>query len=265
MYEYTYVAFGCSSQVSHRRLPHTTPLRLHHSRSSPPSPRPPRNTSQQHKAADNMVLTLRGSAAAGEAVLVAAQYQGVTVVVEEAKVVDSQGNSSVELDTRFGTISSVATCLRYIANLSATTCFGGETPFAKAKVDQWIDFAYNEVLPRRLASAISAKRALLQTLVNMGVRGSLMQRSLRARTKSLMKDLTGLNKVLLSRSFLVTDSVTAADVALASACVQRGVLCGGVRCVVRCAARGDSMHAALHCVLCCVGVVHLLPCGVVTY
>ena len=167
-----------------------------------------------------MALTLRAVDGAGDAVLVAAQYQNVTVVVEETKVVDSLGNTTVELETRQGSLRSVATCLRYIANLSAATSFGGSTPFTKAKVDQWIDFAFNEILPRRLASSISAKRPMLQTLVNIGIRGSVIQRSLRARCKNLIADLSGLNDILLTRSFLIGNSVSAADVAVASAYVN---------------------------------------------
>ncbi len=39
------------------------------------------------------------------------------------------------------------------------------------------------------------------------------QLSLRPRAKALLKDLKGLNELLLSRSFLVGDAITAADVA----------------------------------------------------
>ena len=168
-----------------------------------------------------MVLTLRGTSATALPVLVAARYQGIGLALDErTPVVDSLGNASLELETQQGSIRSAGACLRYVSNLSASTNFGGATPFQRAQIDSWIDWAFNELLPRRLASAVADKRELLQTLVNIGVRGSPIQTSLRARAKTLLADLAGLNTLLLSRSFLVGNSVTAADVAVASWCVR---------------------------------------------
>ena len=161
-----------------------------------------------------MVLTLHGTRTTALPVLVAARFQGVGIALNESTpVVDSQGNATVVLETKHGDIRSVGACLRYVANLSAASAFGGLTAFHRAQIDQWIGWAFNELLPRRLASAIASKREMLQSLVNMGIRGSCIQLSLRARAKTLLEDLKGLNELLLSRSFLVGDAITAADVA----------------------------------------------------
>ena len=59
------------------------------------------------------------------------------------------------------------------------------TAFHRAQIDQLIGWAFNDLLPRRLASATASKREMLQSLVIMGIRGTGMQLSLRARAEEL--------------------------------------------------------------------------------
>ena len=63
--------------------------------------------------------------------------------------------------------------------------FSGLAAFHRARIDQLIGWAFNDLLPRRLASATASKREMLQSLVIMGIRGTCMQLSLRAQAEEL--------------------------------------------------------------------------------
>ena len=100
-----------------------------------------------------------------------------------------QTHSLLQEHTRFTPlVDSRRSCWKQSTATSALwvqSVFSGLAAFHRAQVDQLIGWAFNDLLPRRLASATASKREMLQSLVIMGIRGTGMQLPLRARAEEL--------------------------------------------------------------------------------
>lgn len=86
----------------------------------------------------------------------------------------------------------------------------------KAQVDCWTDVAYQRLLTPKVLAAVGSNRAVLQSLVNMGINHSSFQQ--RARTAvGKLDDLFGqLNDHFQRHTFVVGHTMTMADIALAA-------------------------------------------------
>jgi len=145
--------------------------------------------------------------------LIAAEYGDVNVTVPEefdaaavAKL--SPFGRAPVLETEKGAITSSNAICRYLAAIRPETGLLGDSVFEAAEIDSWVDFASNELdLP-----------ASVWVYPVVGY----MQFSQAAYEKAkadLAASLAALDSHLLTRTFLVTDQVTLADIAVASSLV----------------------------------------------
>merc|ERR1712119_195096 len=91
----------------------------------------------------------------------------------------------------------------YVANAQLK---GGSTPVAQAEVVQWMSFAHNEVLPA----------ACTWVFPTMGIMAFNKNATERAK-EDVKKAMDVLNKALLTKTYLVGERITLADVCVAYA------------------------------------------------
>jgi len=141
-------------------------------------------------------------------VLIAAQYNGVKIEVQVG--VDNKAPEFLEknptgslpiLETESGVIFESNAIARYVVRLNDTAKLYGRSPFEASSIDSWLDFANTEI--RGPSSDI------VPGLLGYG--GYNKQAAEAAKAK-LHKVLTTLDSYLLSRTFLVGESVTLADI-----------------------------------------------------
>ncbi|GMH62720.1 hypothetical protein TL16_g07831 [Triparma laevis f. inornata] len=143
--------------------------------------------------------------------LIAAEYNGMDISVEdwseEAAALSPLGKAPV-LSTPSGVVFESNAIARYIARARADTELLGASFVEQAQVDSWIDFCANEIeLP-----------ASMWTYPVLGY----MPFNLVAYTKAkedLAKGLKTLDTYLLTRTYLVGEKITLADICITSALV----------------------------------------------
>lgn len=146
----------------------------------------------------------------GSKIEIAAQYNnialGVTDVKDGAAVKDMNPMGKVPvLKTADGSIFESNAILRYVARANQASQLLGTNAFESAQVDQWVDFAANEI---DLAAAAWCYPILGFTNYNHPA------------TEKAKTDITNvlsvLDAYLLTRTFLVGNAVTLADIAVAT-------------------------------------------------
>jgi len=145
-------------------------------------------------------------------VLIAAKYAGITVEVvtnvdtKSADFLKKNPTGKVPvLETDKGTISESNAIARYIAREGKPE-FYGKSNIETAQVDQWVDFAASEI---ELA-------AYAWIFPIQGIIPNNMQATKKAQ-EDIKKVLSILDNYLLTRTYLVGNYVTLADVAVATA------------------------------------------------
>lgn len=118
---------------------------------------------------------------------------------------DSKAQSFV-LETQFGPITKTNAILRYLADLSPSHELLGTNSYETSQVDQWIDFSWNEV-EVRLQILLSKPNDVHLT--------NDQKNELDTRVKEeLQTTLRVLENHLESRTFLINEKVTLADISL---------------------------------------------------
>jgi len=144
--------------------------------------------------------------------LIAAEYNGINVTVAEfdASVVKSlspTGKAPV-LQTPNGVIFESNAIARFIAKIRRDTGLTGNGLYEEAAIDSWVDFAANEL---ELPSSVWFYPAL----------GYMpFQKAAYEKAKTdLAAGLETLNSTLLTKTYLVGDQITLADITVASALI----------------------------------------------
>jgi len=144
--------------------------------------------------------------------LIAAEYNGIDVTVADfdAAVVKSlspTGKAPV-LQTPTGVIFESNAIARYLAKIRRDTGLTGNGIYEEAAIDSWVDFAANEL---ELPASVWFYPAL----------GYMpFQKPAYDKAKAdLAKGLETLNSTLLTKTYLVGDQITLADITVASALI----------------------------------------------
>jgi len=144
---------------------------------------------------------------------IAAQYAGVNLDVVDASSKEFKSLSPIGktpvLSTPNGPIFESNAILRYIARLRADSGLYGDSFQDAALVDQWIDFSLNEVEPVRHIWLLPVQ-GILQFNGKAYVEAK----------KELGDALAVLDNHLLHHTFLVSNHVTIADIAIAAALIE---------------------------------------------
>jgi len=146
------------------------------------------------------LLTEAGNPQAWKA-LVAAQYAGVKVDVAETTV-EQHGRLPI-LETPEGTLTEPNSIARHIVRSGKSNLYGNSV-FDSASIDNWIEWAANEV---ELPGAV-------WTLPILGVIPNHAQATTKAKA-DVRRSLETLNKHLQTRTFLVGDRLSLADIVVA--------------------------------------------------
>lgn len=127
------------------------------------------------------------------------------VTVESLQLLDPKAKSFV-LHTQNGPVTNTSAILHYLASLSPALGLLG-TAFETAQIDQWLDYAWNEIEVRL--------QVLISTPASLGVSND-QKTGLDARViGEFAPVLAILESHLESRTFLVSEKVTIADISLA--------------------------------------------------
>lgn len=106
--------------------------------------------------------------------MVAASVAGV-----EADINAADG-AAFTMSTAAGDLSRPYAGFRYIASAGNAGSFLGDGLAAKATVDQWVEFSRNELVGNgEISEFLASDGPMLAALVNMGVRGTSTQKSVR--------------------------------------------------------------------------------------
>jgi elongation factor 1-gamma len=145
---------------------------------------------------------------------IAAKYNGVNVEVPEFNVeTDSKNSEFLKknltgkvpfLETEEGGIFGSNAIARYVAKLGKNKLYGS-TPFDAASVEQWIDFAVSEI---DLAAAVWVYP--IQGVIPNNANATQKAKG------DIRKAMENLNKHLLSRTFLVGNRISLADIVVAT-------------------------------------------------
>jgi len=140
-------------------------------------------------------------------ILVAAKYNGVDLEVPEFNAEDAKKNNPTGrvplLETPEGTIAGAYTVARYVAKLGKNRLYGSSV-FDTASVEQWVDFAASE-LDTPAAVWVFPILGLIPNNANATQKAK----------GDVRKALENLNKHLQTRTFLVGQRVTLADIVVA--------------------------------------------------
>jgi len=147
-----------------------------------------------------MKLTGNPSSYKVQRFLIAAAYAGVEVEVVEGK--------QLSLETKEGSITGAGAIARYGARLGAGLT-GGESSFAQASVDQWVEFGEVTLGVPRDAWVLPVQKVI-------EFNGAAYGNS----KKDMRAALLTLNEYLLNETFLVGNQVTLADIVVATALVD---------------------------------------------
>lgn len=142
--------------------------------------------------------------------LIAAEYNGIDVEVadfnaETLKTLSPTGKAPV-LETPGGVIFESNAIARYLAKIRRDTGLAGDSVYDEAAIDAWVDFAANEV---ELPASIWFYPALGYMPFN--------KEAYEKAKVDLAAALKTLNDYLLTKTYLIGDKVTLADIVVASA------------------------------------------------
>jgi elongation factor 1-gamma len=151
-------------------------------------------------------------------ILIAAKYNGIEIEVPNFNVgVDNKSNDFLSksplgkvpvLETNEGHIFEANAIARYVAKQGANTLYGS-SPFEAGLVEQWIEFAANEIeLPGNVWVFPVLGFIPENPIATQKAKGDVR------------KALEVLNKHLLSRTFLVGNRITLADIVVALSLVR---------------------------------------------
>jgi len=152
-------------------------------------------------------------------ILISAKYANVNVDVEHVNVgVDNKSKEFLAksplgkapvLETSDGALSEPNAIVRYFARVSKSTTFYGSSPFEASEVDQWLDFAAQDI---ELPGSVWVF-PVLGFIPNNAVATQKAKGDVR-------KALEVLNKHLQTRTFLVGQRISIADVTVATALLR---------------------------------------------
>jgi len=140
--------------------------------------------------------------------LIAAQFNGVKIDVHAG--VDNKAPEFLEknptgslptLETESGVIFESNAIARYVVRLNDTAKLYGRSPFESSSIDSWLDFANTEIR--------GPSNDIVPGLLG---HGGFNKPAAEAAKAKLHKVLATLDSYLLSRTFLVGESVTLADI-----------------------------------------------------
>lgn len=142
--------------------------------------------------------------------LIAAEYNGIDVDVAEfdaatVRSLSPTGKAPV-LETPHGTIFESNAIARYLAKIRRDTGLTGNGVYEEAAIDAWVDFAANEL---ELPASVWFYPALGYMPFN--------KEAYEKAKKDLATGLTTLNDYLLTKTYLVGEKITLADITVASA------------------------------------------------
>jgi elongation factor 1-gamma len=151
-------------------------------------------------------------------ILIAAKYNGIDIEVPTFNVgVDNKSNDFLSkspygkvplLETNEGHIFEANAIARYVARQGANTLYGS-SPFDAGLVEQWIEFAATEIeLPGNVWVFPILGFIPDNTIATQKAKGDVR------------KAVDVLNKHLLSRTFLVGNRITLADIVVASSLIR---------------------------------------------
>jgi asparaginyl-tRNA synthetase len=137
-------------------------------------------------------------------ILATSFYAGVELKVTKDTV--NPSSCAFVLSTPQGTINKTNAILRYLAEISPAQALLGENSYETSQVDQWLDYAWNEI-EVRLQILLASPSALGVTIEQ--------KNALVTRVKNEFPDsLSVLENHLESRTFLVNEKITLADISL---------------------------------------------------
>ena len=144
--------------------------------------------------------------------LIAAEYNSIPISVPDfdanvAKSLSPTGKAPV-LQTSSGVIFESNAMARHVARLRRDTCLTGKTVFEEAEVDAWVDFGANEV-------EIPACVWFYPVAGYMPFHADAYNKA----KSDLAKALGVLDNYLLTKTYLVGEQITLADICLVSALV----------------------------------------------
>jgi len=142
--------------------------------------------------------------------LIAAEYNGINVEVAEfdaatVKSLSPTGKAPI-LETPGGVLFESNAIARFLAKIRRDTGLAGNGVYDEAVIDSWVDFASNEL-------ELPATVWFYPALGYMPFQKAAYDKA----KNDLAAGLTTLNNVLLTKTYLVGDKVTLADIAVASA------------------------------------------------
>jgi len=147
------------------------------------------------------------------AVLIAAEYAQIAIELPDIAKAELEKKSPLGkapvLETSNGSIHEANAIVRYIARLSKTHALYGSNDFEAGMVDNWIDFSASEiVLP-----------ASVWIFPILGIISNNVDATTKAKA-DVRKTLDVLNKHLQTRTFLVGERITIADIVVALSLVR---------------------------------------------
>jgi len=142
--------------------------------------------------------------------LIAAEYNGVDVEVadfdpETVKTLSPTGKAPI-LETPGGVIFESNAIARYLAKIRRDTGLAGDSVYDEAAIDSWVDFSANEL-------ELPATVWFYPALGYMPFNKDAYEKA----KKDLATALGKLNDYLLTKTYLVGDKITLADISVASA------------------------------------------------
>mmetsp|Transcript_19201 Transcript_19201/g.67772 ORF Transcript_19201/g.67772 Transcript_19201/m.67772 type:complete len:753 (-) Transcript_19201:131-2389(-) len=180
----------------------------------------------------------RGAKAAVAAALAGVELRRVTGAEAEAVAKEHAFGKLPLLVTREGVLPRSNAILRYIAQLREDSTLYGSGAFAAAQVDQWLDFSAVEIDPLHAI--------LTHTGIPEDVGDEEVAKATPAATAALKPVLAVLEAHLATRTFLVGERVTLADVAVA--CTLRDLFATAIGAAERDASLPNLTRWFLTCV-----------------
>lgn len=142
--------------------------------------------------------------------LIAAEYNGINVEVAEfdadtVKSLSPTGKAPI-LETPGGVLFESNAIARFLAKIRRDTGLAGNGVYDEAVIDSWVDFTANEL-------ELPATVWVYPALGYMPFQKDAYEKA----KNDLAAGLTTLNNVLLTKTYLVGDKITLADITVASA------------------------------------------------
>ena len=138
------------------------------------------------------------------------KFASVSLTTEEGptKMATSKNLELVKNGTAI--IGQSNSILRYVAELDSSKSLRGSTELAEGQVDQWLEFTWGEIeVPLEALKVTTATGEIATGEIDSALRVKVKE--------DVVRNLCILDTHLLSKTFLVGDNVTIADISLACA------------------------------------------------